>query len=158
MQPARAPSTHSASAPAPSTLAPSVPLSSIPLLGVRQILEETRQKVRQTCSIYLAEPCADICDDAAHLEQIHLANSLMNRAHERLRILEQLVACPNGSDGPRFCMDCGELIPFQRIAANPEALRCMACQEDWEDSRTDGIHFSRNIQHKGSGYAGNCTK
>lgn len=127
-----------------------------PSLVVLQILEETRQKVRQARSFYLVEPCADMCDDATHQEQIYLANSLMNRAQERLRVLEHLSACP---DGPRMCMDCADPIPFQRIMANPEALRCVACQEDWEDTNGAGdIHISRNFQHKGFGHASSHAK
>lgn len=120
---------------------------------VRQILEETRQKVWQARAVYLAEPCADICDDATHQEQIYLTNSLMNREQERLRVLEHLSACP---DGPRMCLDCGDPISFQRIRANPEALRCVACQEEWEDS--DGIHLSRSKQHAGIGQSSGFAK
>ena len=33
-------------------------------------------------------------------------------------------------DGERYglCVDCGEEIPFQRLKAEPWALRCVACQ------------------------------
>lgn len=122
---------------------------------VQQILEETRQKMQQARTAYLVEPCADVCDDATHQEQIYLVNSLMRRAQERLQALEQLSTCP---DGPRLCLDCGEPIPFQRILANAEALRCVTCQEEWEDSLTDGIHISRNFQLKGIGHASHHAK
>lgn len=32
-------------------------------------------------------------------------------------------------DGVRHCVDCGEPIPPARLAARPEAVRCIACKE-----------------------------
>jgi DnaK suppressor protein len=32
----------------------------------------------------------------------------------------------------RQCRGCGELIPEKRLKANPEAIRCIACQEKVE--------------------------
>ena len=30
------------------------------------------------------------------------------------------------------CMDCGIGIPLERLEASPQALRCIGCQEKWE--------------------------
>jgi DnaK suppressor protein len=38
---------------------------------------------------------------------------------------------PTGGFGD--CVDCNEPIPAARLAANPNARRCIACQEDYEE-------------------------
>ena len=44
--------------------------------------------------------------------------------------------CPScGTTNPasaRFCMQCGGDIPFERLQAQPTALRCIACQSEYE--------------------------
>ncbi len=35
-------------------------------------------------------------------------------------------------DGSGTCVDCGESIPSERRDAVPDAIRCAACQEDFE--------------------------
>jgi len=34
--------------------------------------------------------------------------------------------------GVRFCLDCYEPIPDERIAARPESVRCVSCKEELE--------------------------
>jgi len=33
---------------------------------------------------------------------------------------------------PKFCIDCGSLIPFERLEAVPGAIRCCPCQKKKE--------------------------
>ncbi len=40
---------------------------------------------------------------------------------------------PQGGIGD--CVDCNDPIPAARLAANPNARRCIACQEDYEENR-----------------------
>ena len=75
---------------------------------------------------------ASVADLLADLE-IDLAQ----RHTERLRELERaLTAVRDGRYGS--CLDCGTMIPYQRLEALPTALRCAACQAQHE--RADPHH------------------
>ena len=58
--------------------------------------------------------------------QIHLANQ---------RAKSAAVFTPPSE--VRYCIDCGEPIPVERLQAMPNAVRCVACQTEHE----------RNAQH-----------
>ncbi|WP_297813690.1 TraR/DksA C4-type zinc finger protein [uncultured Methylophaga sp.] len=36
---------------------------------------------------------------------------------------------PDEEDGIRYCLDCGEEIPEDRLKARPDAVRCVYCKE-----------------------------
>lgn len=42
------------------------------------------------------------------------------------------MSTPLEGDGPRYCEDCGEEIPPERIKAIPGARRCVQCQEVYD--------------------------
>jgi len=65
----------------------------------------------------------DECDLAAQFQQMDLERAL-KRALMAARSADE----PFYVGGVRCCLDCGEPIPPERIRANPQASRCVACQ------------------------------
>jgi len=73
---------------------------------------------------------ADECDKAASWQAQHNAASLQQaRRAYREAVLE--------IDGERVCRDCYDTIPPARLAASPDAVRCLDCQEKKE--QRDGL-------------------
>ncbi len=57
--------------------------------------------------------------------------ALVSRDLAELANVEQALArLANGTYGE--CVDCGNPIPYPRLAAHPAAKRCVACQESAE--------------------------
>lgn len=65
----------------------------------------------------------DECDLAAQYQQMDLERAL-KKALEAARGVEE----PLYIVGVRCCLECEEPIPVERIRANPQAVRCVACQ------------------------------
>jgi phage/conjugal plasmid C-4 type zinc finger TraR family protein len=65
---------------------------------------------------------ADEIDRAQHHNELHQAIAL---AAVRSRL----------SPGSAICLDCEETIPPKRRQAYPAAIRCIACQQDFEKDR-----------------------
>ena len=60
-----------------------------------------------------------------------LGNAELSRDLQELRALEAARdRLDRGSYGP--CVDCGGDIPFERLLAQPAALRCLECQKGYE--------------------------
>ena len=68
---------------------------------------------------------SDPADLAGTVEQHERENSL---ARQAARNTEREM--PFEIDGVRVCLDCYELISTARLAAKPEAVRCVECQND----------------------------
>ncbi|WP_420717504.1 TraR/DksA family transcriptional regulator [Emcibacter sp.] len=64
----------------------------------------------------------DDADRAQLLEEHHRARSLH----------QQLNAASSAGPHPLDCAGCGEAIPAERLAAYPNATRCVDCQEEKE--------------------------
>lgn len=63
--------------------------------------------------------------------QSELADAETRRDRDELALVEAaLRRLESGHYGE--CLECGESIPASRLAAQPAALRCMACQERLE--------------------------
>jgi DnaK suppressor protein len=57
--------------------------------------------------------------------------ALVSRDLAELATVEQSLArIADGTYGE--CIDCGNAIPYERLAAYPAATRCVACQENAE--------------------------
>ncbi len=65
----------------------------------------------------------DECDLAAEFQQMDL-----ERALKRTLMAAHSNDEPFYIGGVRCCRDCEEPIPAERIRANPQAARCVACQ------------------------------
>lgn len=73
-------------------------------------------------------------------EQAHAADREVDlaRSDANLEALRQVNEALQRLRSPEFgrCSDCGEAIAFDRLKANPEALRCIVCQS--ADERSHG--------------------
>lgn len=70
----------------------------------------------------------DMFDRAAELEQIERDELLARRGAPSRET-------PFEIEGKRVCLDCFEPLPKKRLAANPHAVRCVACQTRLERRR-----------------------
>jgi DnaK suppressor protein len=69
----------------------------------------------------------DECDIAAELQQMDREGALrvtLRAAHRKEKALI--------IDGERCCLDCEDPIEPERLSANPDAVRCVGCQEKKE--------------------------
>jgi len=65
----------------------------------------------------------DIADEAQAMEAAHLASALAARPGLSVEAQER------DRHGRVVCLDCGELIPAARLAAIPDACRCVECAQ-----------------------------
>jgi DnaK suppressor protein len=88
------------------------------LLGLRNRMEETDDWA--VADLETALDVAEVSRDASELREVEAA----------------LIRVKAGSYGE--CVDCGNDIPYARLAANPSAARCISCQEKLEASQRRG--------------------
>lgn len=79
------------------------------------------------CKIHPADHASDV---AMARDLFILRENLMSRAE---RVIRQIRKIDEGSYGR--CDDCGSPIPEERLAAVPEAIRCVPCQKNLECRR-----------------------
>ncbi len=72
----------------------------------------------------------DWIDDACQLEQEQRDRALLQRMHNKVTETPDQDAAGN-----RYCLDCGEQIPRERLSAEPSATRCVGCQACVEKAR-----------------------
>lgn len=76
----------------------------------------------------------DIGDQAQTVIMESLRNSLQDaESEEYLRITRALAAIDAGQYG--ICVDCGASISEKRLKHYPDATRCLACQEAFEQHK-----------------------
>jgi len=88
------------------------------LLGLRNRMEETDDWA--VADLETALDVAEVSRDAGELRDIESA----------------LTRMADGTYGD--CIDCERPIPYARLAANPSAARCIACQERVEAAQRRG--------------------
>ncbi|MFO1323876.1 MAG: TraR/DksA family transcriptional regulator [Burkholderiales bacterium] len=88
------------------------------LLGLRNRMEETDDWA--VADLETALDVAEVSRDAAELREVEIAQGRL----------------ADGTYGE--CVDCGAAIPYARLAANPSAARCIACQEKLEAHQRRG--------------------
>lgn len=67
-------------------------------------------------------------DDAVADREASLDVATLEREVRELRALQEALRRLAGGEYG-VCADCGEDIPYPRLRAEPEALRCIACQQ-----------------------------
>ncbi len=83
----------------------------------------------------LAGSVHDSADESAANELIDVENTLIQRHVRELRAID--AARTRLADGTvDECIDCGNEIGLKRLMANPVALRCIDCQNQFEKLRT----------------------
>jgi RNA polymerase-binding transcription factor len=103
----------------------------------RALLAETRDEVQNTEQRQYAEaisrPPVDEGDQSVGVELADLNLEMMNRHIREIREIEAAKArMDDGSYGT--CAGCGRDIGFERLLAQPTALRCRDCQQQWENT------------------------
>jgi RNA polymerase-binding transcription factor len=103
----------------------------------RALLAETRDEVQNTEQRQYAEaisrPPVDEGDQSVGVELADLNLEMMNRHIREIREIEAAKArMDDGSYGT--CAECGREIGFERLLAQPTALRCRDCQQQWENT------------------------
>jgi DnaK suppressor protein len=99
------------------------------------LLRETRDELAKTESRQYAEVVdrapVDEGDQSVRVELADLNMAMMNRHIREIREIEAAKSrIEDGSYG--VCVECGADIGFERLLAQPTALRCRDCQEQWE--------------------------
>jgi DnaK suppressor protein len=101
----------------------------------RSLLLETRDELqkaehRQYAEVVDRAP-VDEGDQSVGIELADLNMEMMNRHIREIREIESAKArIADGGYGT--CVDCGRDIGFERLLAQPTAVRCRDCQEQWE--------------------------
>jgi DnaK suppressor protein len=101
----------------------------------RSLLLETRDELQKSEHRQYAEVVdrapVDEGDQSVGIELADLNMQMMNRHIREIREIEAAKArIDDGSYGT--CAECGRDIGFERLLAQPTALRCVDCQEQWE--------------------------
>lgn len=68
---------------------------------------------------------ADQMDQASATEALFLRQALAERERQKWAVPQE--APDEDAEGNRYCLDCGDVIPVQRIHIMPNAVRCVAC-------------------------------
>jgi DnaK suppressor protein len=103
----------------------------------RSLLLETRDELQKSEHRQYAEVVdrapIDEGDQSVGIELADLNMEMMNRHIREIREIEAAKArIDDGSYGT--CAECGRDIGFERLLAQPTALRCVACQGQWENT------------------------
>lgn len=109
------------------------------LKKIKQALLNRRQELELQLQALSMEKISDDQvqdpgDQALSSTMENLRNSLQDtELREYNRILEALEKIKEGTYG--MCIDCGGDISEKRLLSYPNAARCLACQEAYEDRR-----------------------
>ena len=111
---------------------PQVQVLELALEDRRRVLNEElrRDAERARAESYreVAGPVTDLGDEALADLIADLDNADLTRDLNELRAIDAaLIRMGNGKSYGR-CADCGLEIPFERLKAEPAALRCIECQ------------------------------
>jgi DnaK suppressor protein len=108
----------------------------------RQVLRarfnELRQDVREEVIRSDNEHFTDVAGEVHDPEEASVASLVVDldlahidrHVHEIRDLEAALLRIGSGEFG--ICVDCDQPIPYARLEANPTALRCIACQTDYE--------------------------
>ncbi len=99
--------------------------------ALRDQIATARKQPGNSETMHLANHLAEIDDEAVADLETSLEIATIERGLEELRELE---AARERLHGPDFgvCVDCDKEIPYRRLMANLGAIRCVACQEQFE--------------------------
>jgi DnaK suppressor protein len=99
------------------------------------LLRETRDELERTEQRQYAEIVdrAPI-DEGDQSVSVELADLSMHMTHRHMRAIREIEAAKARIEDGNYgvCLECGRDISFERLLAQPTALRCVDCQEQWE--------------------------
>lgn len=100
---------------------------------LREEIRSTLARSNDETHVRIAETARDEGDDSFSDLIVDLNFADIDRdAQELKRIDGALVRLTDGTYGT--CIDCDQSIPVARLEAEPTALRCIACQERYEQT------------------------
>jgi len=98
---------------------------------LREEIRSTLERSSDETHVQLAHTVRDEGDDSFLDLIVHLNLSGIDRdAQELRRIDAALLRIQEGTFG--YCSDCDQEIPWERLRAEPTAVRCVRCQELYE--------------------------
>ncbi|MFO7304011.1 MAG: TraR/DksA family transcriptional regulator [Gammaproteobacteria bacterium] len=98
---------------------------------LREEIRSTLERSSDETHVQLAHTVRDEGDDSFLDLIVHLNLSDIDRdAQELRRIDAALLRIQEGTFG--YCSDCDQEIPWERLRAEPTAVRCVRCQELYE--------------------------
>jgi len=109
-----------------------------------ELVSEIEAKLAQARAERVAPDAVSVTDggDKALLETASgLDLAIVSHDVEELRAIEGAQA-RLAKDTFGICTDCGDAIARERLRAHPAAMRCAACQNEFE-RRRGGIHTSK---------------
>jgi DnaK suppressor protein len=92
-------------------------------------LAEEKARLEYLQGLFQAEAVPDQADEASRMETVSSAGRLAERSAKKVAALQRLLR--DGSEA-RFCEDCGQPIPLERLLAAPESVCCRNCQAERE--------------------------
>ncbi len=101
---------------------------------LQRAIDEEQRNLEEAMQAVRTQPCADDNELASCYESIHARISVMQHTWKRLLRLRQRMEMPEGPSRTH-CADCGEEISPRRLEVLPEAVRCAACQAEWEEEQ-----------------------
>lgn len=119
-------------------------ITNVPNIGaVKQELLKRRQDLQEDLMRLYKEKYSDevqdVGDQALTSTMELLSSSLQDsRVEEYNRIVRALQMIEDGTYG--ICVDCGEPISEKRLKSYPNATRCIACQEAFEEGGSEGFN------------------
>ena len=99
---------------------------------LRQSINEEQRRLEDAKKAVVMQQCVDDCDTASCHESVYANILLMRRSRDRLHDLTQRMAAIENQPHA-WCLSCGEELSSRRLAAVLGAVRCAACQEEWEE-------------------------
>lgn len=113
------------------------------LRGVKQDLIKRKQDLQEDLARLYKEKYSDevqdLGDQALTSTMELLSSSLQDsRVEEYNRIVRALQMIEDGTYG--ICVDCSEPISEKRLKSYPNATRCIACQEAFEEGGFEGFN------------------
>jgi len=107
-------------------------------------LKEIRHELRGSDNeryVDLVGSVHDVADESVADLLADLGILGIDRAVREVNDIEAaLLRIAHGSYG--VCMDCGDNIVYERLAAYPAAKRCQSCQRRYENSHAGSVHAS----------------
>ncbi len=104
---------------------------------LRDEIQRTLERSSDETHVRIAEQARDTEDDSFSNLIVDLNLAEIDRDADELRRIDTALArLSDGSYG--LCEDCGQRIPEARLEAEPTAVRCIRCQEQYERTHAGG--------------------
>ncbi len=101
---------------------------------LKQAIEHEKQIIKDVRGSFQFEQSADDNENASNFESMNSMTSLMQHSRKKIQQLQASIQVLESNFSTR-CLDCDEEIPWKRLLARPDAIRCKYCQEEFESEQ-----------------------